>query len=270
MKIMKRRFLIITLTCILFGNIATAQSFIDISSRYERTKKVLLVPFDERIYFNDATYLMAPKDGSTHDELMEYFRYQFNLNLYNALIDSCEVVDLVSNNTREDQEDVSGLYSTIRYNLQLVPQEPTKNNAIARKRFEKEQERRQKELENAKPAIHNGELIGQKQNTDDKYLHIVFDQPEVLAEIARRRGIDYYLFINQFEIKTDYRDPYMSGRSDLKRELRVHFSIYGAAGEFIGGNYAKTSIPFYEDDKTVIVTEYFPEIIRQIISRIKY
>lgn len=252
------------------------QEFLDFNNRYNRQKRLIVVPFDERIYFNDATADIAKRDGLTHDEIMEYFRYQLNLQLVNSLIDSCEIVDLMTNNTREDEADIAGLYTTMSYELRLAEFELDTENmgALARKRAEKLEEARRKmreeEMKNARPGIQNGELVGRKQQTDDMYLHIVIGQPEVLKEIASRRKVDYFLFINQFDIKTDYRDPYISGQRNVQRLMRVHFSIYNANGEFVSGNYASTKVPMYEDDKERIVNLYFPEIMRQIIKKIKF
>jgi len=273
---MMKRILSILLIVIPFATISYGQEYLDFNNAYNRKKRVLVVPFDERIYFNDATADIARRDGLNHDEIMEYFRYQLNLNLINSLIDSCEIVDLMTNNTREDEADITGLYTTMSYELRLAEFEiDTENMGLfARKRAEKLEEARRKqreeEMENARPGMQNGELVGRKQNTDDMYLHIVIGQPEVLKEIASRRKVDYYLFVNQFDIKTDYRDPYISGQRNVQRLMRVHFSIYNTNGEFVSGNYASTKVPIYEDDKERIVNLYFPEIMRQILKKIKF
>lgn len=272
---MKRiiQILLVLISCV---SMSYGQEYLDFNSRYNRQKRVLVVPFDERIYFNDATAEIAKRDGLTHDEIMEYFRYQLNLQLVNSLIDSCEVVDLFKDNTREDEADISGLYTTMSYELRLAEFELDTENmgALARKRAEKLEEARRKqreeEMKNARPGIQNGELVGRKQQTDDMYLHIIIGQPEVLKEIASRRKVDYFLFVNQFDIKTDYRDPYISGQRNVQRLMRVHFSIYNSNGEFVSGNYASTKVPYYEDSKERIVNQYFPEIMRQILKKLKF
>lgn len=272
---MKRiiQILLVLISCV---SMAYGQEYLDFNGRYNRQKRVLVVPFDERIYFNDATAEIAKRDGLTHDEIMEYFRYQLNLQLVNSLIDSCEVVDLFKDNTREDEADISGLYTTMSYELRLAEFELDTENmgALARKRAEKLEEARRKqreeEMKNARPGIQNGELVGRKQQTDDMYLHIIIGQPEVLKEIASRRKVDYFLFVNQFDIKTDYRDPYISGQRNVQRLMRVHFSIYNSNGEFVSGNYASTKVPYYEDSKERIVNQYFPEIMRQILKKLKF
>ncbi|MCF0206606.1 MAG: hypothetical protein HUK15_04185 [Bacteroidales bacterium] len=269
-----KKLVIIILSALLFGQ-AFAQDF-DFEGRYNRHTRVMIVPFDERIYFNDATPEMAKRENLTHDEIMEYFRYQLNLNLVNSLVDSCEIVELMLNNTREDEADILGLYTTMTYELRVAEYELNleDKNLIARKRAEKlekiRREQREKELEEARPGIRDGELVGKRHATDEYYLHIIIEQPQVLKEIASRRRVDYFLFINQFDIKTDFRDPYMSGKSNVQRDMRVHFSIYNSEGEFVSGNYASTKLPYYEDDKERVVSQYFPEIMRQIVKKIKF
>ncbi len=264
-----KRIIQILLIVISSVSMSYGQEFLDFTSRYNRQKRVLLVPFDERIYFNDATADIARRDGLTHDEIMEYFRYQLSLYLTNALIDSCEVVDLLKDNTREAEADISGLYTTMSYELRLAEFE-IETGKRAEKLEEARRKQREEEMKNARPGIQNGELVGRKQQTDDMYLHIIIGQPDVLKEIATRRNVDYFLFINQFDIKTDYRDPYLSGQRNVQRLMRVHFSIYNTEGEFISGNFASTKVPIYEDDKEHIVTQYFPEIMRQILKKIKF
>ncbi len=267
--------LLIFLSIFIFQS--NAQEYLDFNTSENRTKRVLLVPFDPRIYYNDASYLMAPKYNDTHDELMLYFREQFNNQLYAALMDSCQIVNLLTDNTREAQEDISGIYSSISYELRLAmqnapedPDEVKKMNYFQRRRHEKEQKRKQEEMENAKTRIVNGEIVGRKQKVNDKYLHIIFHQPDVLKEIALKRNIDYYLFINQFDIKGNYGDPYLSGNSKSKRNIKVHFSLFNSDGKLIHGSFGQNEIPFSLDDKKDVSNLYFPEIIRQIVNNIKF
>ena len=51
---MKRiiQILLILISCV---SMSYGQEYLDFNSQYNRQKRVLLVPFDERIYFNDAT-----------------------------------------------------------------------------------------------------------------------------------------------------------------------------------------------------------------------
>lgn len=255
--------------------IIKAQDLLDFNTGENRTKKILLVPFDPRIYLNDATALISKRDGGTHDEIMEYFRYQFNLQLYNAMMDSCTIISLYSDNTRQDQEDIDELYSIISYELKLSMENPSENpdekrGFLEKRKAEKEKQKRIDEVSQYKTHIENGELVGKRQTVSDMYLNIVFHQPEVLKEISAKRNIDFFLFINHFEISGNYGDPYMTGNSKASRTIKVHFSLYNSDGLLIHGGFGENTIPFNLDDKKEIIALYFPEVIRQIIRNIDF
>lgn len=254
-----------------------SQEYLDFnSSQADNQKRVLLVPFDPRIYLNDATAIIAAKDGDSYDEILEYFRYQFNLQLYDAMMDSCTIISLFSDNTRQDKEDIDGLYSIISYELVKAMsnnsenQDKEKKGYFARKREEEQQRKRIEEISQYNTKVVDGEIVGKRQPTHDMYLNIVFHQPEVLTEIANRRDVDYFLFINQFEIKGNYGDPYLSGNSKSERTIKVHFSIYNSQGKLIHGSFGENKIPFELADKQEIATLYFPEVIRQIVNNIDF
>ncbi len=258
------------------GLTANAQVEIDWNESENLQKGVLLVPFDPVIYYNDATPIIAKNTGETHDEIMLYFREQLNLYLFNSLMDSCRIVSFHSDNTRQAQEDIGDLYSIISYELRVAMEnapdegEEEEENYFQRKKKEKAAEKRNEEMSNYKTKMKDGELYGQRQKIDDTYLHIILHQNQILSEIGNRRDVDYFLFINQFEIKGNYGNPYMSGSSNNTRQLKVHFSLYNREGNLVHGSFGKNEIPFSLDDKEEIVNVYFPEVMRQIIRNLKF
>ncbi len=273
---MKKHLAFMVVSLLLISGLS-AQDYLDFNSGSDQRKKILLVPFDPRIYINDATAIMASVEGETHDEIMQYFRYQLNLQLYNSMMDSCTIISLFTDNTRADQEDINGLYSVISYELGLAmennpedPESEEKKGFLARKREEKAQEQRQQEASQYKTHVENGELVSKRQTTADMNLNIVFHQPEVLVEIASRRNVDLFLLINQFEIQGNYGDPYLTGNSKAERTIKVHFSLFNTQGVMVHGSFAKVTIPLDLDDKQEIANLYFPELIRQIIHNIDF
>lgn len=254
-----------------------SQEFLDFNNSNFQQKRILLVPFDPRIYINDATAIMLKNEKFNHDELMQYFRYQFNLQLHNALMDSCTVVSLFTDNTRVDQEDINNIYSLISYELVLamqnapeVKEKQNKKGSFEKKREDKQKDKRLEETKEYNTKIQNGELVNKRQTTQDMSLNIVFHQPEALEEIAIRRDVNLFLFINQFEITGNYGDPYLSGNSKAERNLKVHFSLYNKKGQMVHTSFAITKLPFNLDDKQTVVDLYFPEVIRQIIHNINF
>lgn len=238
--------------------------------------RLLIVPFDPIIYYNDATSEIAPKYNLSHDELMLYFRTELNRVLNNSLADSCYTVNLLNDNTKEARQDLDGIYTIISYEMRSMmqnkPEDPEGEGFVAKifnkKKHEKAKENKDGEL--YKTRTNAGEIHNQRQSTKNLYFHIIFKDPDFIPELANRRKVDRFLFINQFEIKGNYDNPYASGTNEFTRTLKVHFSIYDHLGDLVHGSYASVEIPFYLTDKNKIVADYFPEIVRQIIHNIEF
>ncbi len=249
---------------------------LEFKSKAKYDLRVLIVPFDPRIYYNDATEIIAKKTGESYRDIMHFFRDELNRALNIALMDSCIVIDLLTEDTRQAHQDISDLYTGISYEMknamQNKPEHPDyeeDENFFQKHLSFRSQKMESKTQEIEKTRIEQGEIYQKRESMENKYVHITFTNPEVLKEISRRRGIDLFLFINQFDIKGVY-EPYMSGDPDSKRNLRVHFSMYDSRGLLTHGSFGHEEIPFHLDDKQKIVNRYFPEVIRQIIHNIDF
>lgn len=271
---MKKLWTISILLC--FSTIIWAQETLQFSNAPKYDVRLLIVPFDPIIYYNDATPELAPKYDMTHDELMMFFRLELNKYLHNSLSDSCYTVDLLTDNTKEARQDLGGLYTVIAYEMRTAMPNTTEDTSDEGffgkfyRNMKKEKSVENKDGELYSTRMNNGEIKGHRQSTDNMYFHIKFKDPDFLPELADRRNVDRFLFINQFEIKGNYSDPYTSGRDDFMRTFKVHFSIYDHLGELIHGSYAVVKIPFDEYDKDNIVADYYPSIVRQIIYNIEF
>lgn len=238
--------------------------------------RVLIIPFDPRIYYNDATAEMARKTGESHDDIMMFFRSEFNRMLNVALMDSCIIIDLFSDDTRTARQDISDLYSTISYQMKPAMQNaPEHPDDEPRKGFfrqyldDRKRERVNEKHQQSGTRIEKGQIVSNRQSNENKYVHIHFGNTAVLEEVARRRGVDLFLFINHFDIRGVY-GTYMSGDPDNVRNLRVHFTMFDSQGNIYHGSYGHVELPFHLYNKQKIVDRYFPEVIRQIIHNIDF
>lgn len=241
----------------------------------EYDTRVLVVPFDPRIYYNDATMKIAKKTGKDNHEIMQFFRHEFNKMIVNSLIDSCYVIDLLTDHTRTAQQDITDIYTSIGYQMKTAMQNrPEHPDDVPKESFFRRIFNRKKDKETEKPEVpdtrlQNGQIVSERRSNEGRFVHIYFNDPNFLSELSRQRGIDIFLFINQFEIKGVY-EAYMSGNPDSKRNVKVHFSMYDSTGKLVHGSYGNVEIPFYLDDKNEIVNNYFPKLVRQIINNIEF
>lgn len=264
-------FLAIIIICL---NINKAEAQIDMDLHPERSKqRILILPFDPSIYVNDASMIWSKQSGLSHEEIRDELRIELNRRLHLGMIDSCESVDLLTSYTKEARNDLMGLYTCVYYELRrampnVKEDAETEDRGPLDKIFKKKEKPYTDTVVNARR--HDGEIQGRRYPTHDKYLHILFDNPDFIPELCRRRDLDKVLFVNQMEITGNYGNPYMSGNPDATRTIKVHYSLFNFNGRLLHGGFASVEIPFHLDDYQEVMEDYFPTIVRQIILNIDF
>ncbi|MFO7878469.1 MAG: hypothetical protein ACQES0_07475 [Bacteroidota bacterium] len=235
-------------------------------------QRILILPFDPSIYVNDASDMWVKNSDMNHDELKNYLRNQLNRRIQLALVDSCKPIDLTQSYTTEARNDLLGLYTTTAYEMRRAmpdKKEEGGENKFLGKFFEKRKEKKYTDSV-VKTRRESGEIRGKRYNTNDKYLHVIYTNPDFIPELAKRRNLDKILFVNQLEIQGSYGNPYISGDGEASRLIKVHYSLYNKSGILLHGGFSSTTIPFRLNDVETVVEDYFPAIVRQIMLNIDF
>ncbi|MFO7791209.1 MAG: hypothetical protein R6V32_11635 [Bacteroidales bacterium] len=236
-------------------------------------QRILILPFDPSVYHNDATELWVNNSNMTHEELRDYLRNTLNRRLQLAMIDSCEAIDLNQSYTTKARNTLLGLYTTVSYEMRRAMQDKHEEKEDEEKFLGKLRKKwRDKQYTDTvvNTRRENGELKGRRYSTDDKYLHIKFNNPDFIPDLAEKRDLDQILFVNQLEIKGMYGDPYFSGNTDAARLVKVHYSLYDEKGNLEHGGFSAVKIPFDLHDPETVVKDYFPTVVRQIVNNIDF
>ena len=73
----------------------------------------------------------------------------------------------------------------------------------------------------------------------DKYFGVVLKDPKFFEYFNHKYSVDYYIFVNQFEVITDYDHCLDRTTENYVRYFVVHFSIFDKNGTQIAGNKYK-------------------------------
>jgi hypothetical protein len=236
-------------------------------------QRIMILPFDPSIYHNDASEMWVKNSGMAYDELRDYLRNNINRRLQLAMVDSCEAIDLNQSYTTEARNDLLGLYTTVSYEMRRAmpdKQEIEKDEKRILGKLRRQWREKQYKDTVVKTRKDGGEIRGRHYRTDDKYLHVNFSNPDFIPDIAERRDLDQILFVNQLEIKGMYGNPYLTGNDEAARMIKLHYSLYSKDGSLLHGGFSSVTIPFDLNDPEIAVKDYFPTIVRQVVSNIDF
>ncbi len=211
-----------------------------------RAISFLVVPFNTAMYFSD-----ADKDISEFSQLpAEKVKDRFNGSL-EAMIDEefglyYKTVRLSKQGNSDSTLDL--IYGSITYKPEDVKEEKPEqeNNPLKKLSARKD-----------------------KKPTSEKksYMNISGDK-RLFQHLAASYGTDYFIFINQFEIKTDYENCIDLQMRKYYRELNVHYSVFSKNGEWINGGII--TVPYHSNENKieVIIQDNFSVLTQTLLEKV--
>jgi hypothetical protein len=222
-------------------------------------QRVLVIPFDPYLYFSDADNDIARQSNIPKQNVRYVFRTRLN-----AFLDppGFESINLLGGVWRDSVSELNRIYKSLTYSYQDIkysrfsplPPAPEKGWQAWLKHT-KEKVGLQK---TEKP-------LGVAQD-DRKYYGVQVKDSAFFTYFNQQYALDYYLFINQFEIFTDYTNCIDRTTQNFERNFRVHYTIYDHNGELLAGN--KVLIPYVSNvnDINKIVRENLNKMATRILA----
>lgn len=188
-------------------------------------KKILVVPFDPYLYFSDADDEIAAGSKINRVKVRQAFRRRLN-----ALLEppGYESIHLLGGKAKDSITDLNKVYNSVSYSYEDVLNKPNQQN-LATTTLEKEQK---------KPLATNiGENSRAALATDaKKYFGVKIRNQDFYTYFNNKYFIDYYIFVNQFEVKTNYENCLDRATMNYERGFTIHYSIFDKLGKKVAGN----------------------------------
>jgi LysM repeat protein len=232
-------------------------------------KQILVIPFDPYLYFSDADAEIAAKSNMAMPKVRQMFRRRLN-----ALLDvqGYEMIRLVGGKSKDSTSDLNKIYGSVTYGYQdMIYSEYNPNNAQYKTQetasttqektgfFAKTRDR----MQGANQATATNYNVPKDHG---KYFAVRIKDPEFFNYFKQKYDIDYYIFINQFEVKTNYENCLDRAALNYERTFTTHYSIFDANGKQIAGNKFKTNYNSNSNYIFTIVSDNAPKIVDRIMA----
>lgn len=199
--------------------------------------KILLVPFEPILYMSEVDMKINQQTKWDFGRIRENFRHQLDNQLKLKLQSTARVVSFYSDSAKMSK-DLIYIYNSTNVSYDLVDK-PT--SAVAAP-IEKQS------------GIKNGQ-IAVDMNMDKKFMNTKLLNPEVLPYLTKKYKTDYFVFVNELDIKKDP-DSYDISTDAYQCEVVVHYSILDGTGKTItaGISSSRFSSKITEPKKIVSLT----------------
>ncbi|MFT7589503.1 MAG: hypothetical protein ACI959_001721 [Limisphaerales bacterium] len=239
-------------------------------------EKVMIVPFDMTYYLSDADHELARINKKTLREVQQAFRYGLDMTMSAVVEEIYSTKRILLDTVPEANQDLRKLYGAVswRYSKAKVlggiaskdgddrVSATTEDNSFGsrlRKAFNVDPDPLAENGGDSdfSSGIVRGPIEGQRM------MHAHLLAPEVLLEMYDIYGTDLFLFINQFELKTNFEHCLDRATSNYVREASVHYSLYDLNGNLIDANVFTVVFDSKSRKLEDIISENFPQLCTQ-------
>ncbi len=232
---------------------------------FNTTKRILVIPFDPYLYFSDADEEIAVMSKMERTKVRQAFRKRLN-----ALLEPSgyETIHLLGGRIKDSLTDLNKVYSSVSYSYQDLLYNPnaqtmrTSNESGQLKEANKDNTTR---VANTDPMNTSRASLAKDQN---KYFGVKIKDPNFFTYFNTKYKIDYYIFVNQFEVKTNYETCLDRARQNYERNFVTHFSIFESNGNQIAGNRIKINYESNENRIQKILTDNMQKVADKIIGEL--
>ena len=217
------------------------------------THKVMLIPFESRLYMSEIDQSINAETKLTAKEIKYKFRDGLNEQLFKAFkTNKFNVVDLMDDTTKY-RKDLDGIYQYLTYEFQKIPNQ--ENYQPPKK--EKEQKK-----------IEKGQL-NVESNSDARFMNAKITNAKVVPILYGKYKTDLYVFINQLDIKASgTKGPAELGEGNSNRKITVHYTVYTYDAKEINSGVAEEEFAVDLNNPKKIIDKHFSKIATTIVQRV--
>jgi LysM repeat protein len=230
-------------------------------------QQILVIPFDPYLYFSDADDEIAAKSKITRTKVRDVFRRRLN-----ALLEApgYEMIYLLGGRAKDTLSDLNKIYSSVSYAYQAGIRNPNyKAPAHEGNQVKSEKSNLDKLKEKFSNSNTNKDAKYEVPEDYGSYFGVKVRNPtDFYTFFGNKYNVDYYVFINQFEVKTNYENCLDRAAQNYERTFTTHFSIFDANGKQIAGDKFKTHYSSNSNYIFQIVADNVPKIAERILAEL--
>lgn len=248
----------------------TSASSVDVYPFDPDLKQVMVIPFDPYLYFSDADHEIAAKSKIVPPKVREIFRRRLNTLLRAP---GYETIHLLGGPITDSISDLNKIYSSVSYGYEDALENPyyqpteEEEGQLKASSVSDSKSWLDKQKEKFAPVQNSSKAVYDKY--EGQYFAVKIRNPEeFFSYFQTKYSVDYFIFINQFEVKTNYENCLDRSAHNFERTFTTHYSIFDANGAQIAGNKFKT---FYNSNSSyiyTIVSDNMHKIAKRILAQL--
>jgi hypothetical protein len=230
-------------------------------------QNVLIIPFESKMYISDIDRDLAQKNALNFQDIKAKFRAALDQNIFIALKPYYNPLSFYAIEPQEAKEELVYIYNSVGYKYEVIPVEEVVEKENLGTKLIGKFKKKKKEEEYIEAGVQNGQIVSQVDNRD-KYMNTKITNSNLLPNLNKKHQANYYIFINELDIKRSADEAYKATEDQYKREIKVHYTIIDNNGNEVSSGAIKARFPSGQNDIDKIIKVHFPLIAQKIVSKL--
>jgi hypothetical protein len=220
----------------------------------DKAVKVMVIPFHPvRYYFSDCDKDVSQKSKVQVQDIRNSYRAALDYASETGLEKKYEPINLFQMKDSVSKSMLDRFYDNVSYSYDV----PTRPKGKAGSKMLKEMKKTLGGGEAKKSTIEGQENYTVVEQEEDRYMKLSFNNPDFWYELTTTYDADFYVTINQFEVKTDYTKCIDRELGIFDRRIKVHYNIYNRNGKMVHGDVITARYSSNTNDINSIIQDNF-------------
>lgn len=209
--------------------------------------KIMIVPFEPKLYMSEIDKKINEQTKWNFNQIRENFRHQLDIQLQQKFKSHSSVISFYSDSVKM-AKDLNYVYGSLQIVFDPIDKPSTSASRTA-----------------ATKGIKNGQ-VEVEMNDEKKFTNVIIDDAEVLPYLNKKYNTEYFVFINQLDIKKDP-NSYNITTDTYQRRVDIHYTILDKSGKLVIAGIASSSFSSKENNPKKIVALSFSPAATYIASK---
>lgn len=217
-----------------------------------KTLNILIVPYRPMMHLSDADHEIAYYSGKNPAEIRKELRKGLINHLNRRLITEYRVNIPEQDFVQKAEDDIELLYHSMSYSQDTV-------YSLKGKAGKDSLQLKKKLFTNKEHTV---------KSIDSTYINVSFHDQMLLPDLAKRYDADVFIFLNELDIKTNFKDCLDLALKIYQREIKVHYTVFDRNGKQLYGDVAVAKFPSNSNDIDEIMNSNFPVLSDHILGTV--
>lgn len=229
---------------------------VDLVKKAGSLGSLVIIPFEDRMYLSDADAPIGRETGLKPGELQIKFRNSLIETLEIEMQKDWDLIKLYDPTSVNQNGHLEYIHNSLKYKFEPVSDKVLLANDTT---LDKKELKKKSKGKKQEEGIIDGQIVSRVDDTE-RFMNMYIQNDSLMSFLDSNLNSDYYLFINEFDIRYHVTDPSQIASGGLVYKLKSHFTCIDDNGKVLVAGVSTSDVNAGTQNIYEIIVQSIPEL----------